>query len=142
MTEAFWKRKSLSEMSTQEWESLCDGCALCCVQKIEDEESGEVFFSDLACRLLDTSTCRCIAYRERAKKVASCLVLSADRPEEFRWLPGSCAYRRLAEGKDLPSWHPLLTGDPDSVHKAGISVQNKVMSERDTEDWTVVRKLD
>ena len=141
MTDEFWKRKSLAEMSTAEWESLCDGCALCCLQKLEDEETGDVYFTDVACRLLDTQTCRCTNYAARAKKVASCLVLSVDEPETFNWLPNSCAYRRLADGKDLPEWHPLLTGDPDSVHEAGISAKGKVVSETETGQWTVVRKL-
>ncbi|MCH8302509.1 MAG: YcgN family cysteine cluster protein [Proteobacteria bacterium] len=141
MTDEFWKRKSLAEMSTAEWESLCDGCALCCLQKLEDEETGDVYFTDVACRLLDTQTCRCTNYAARAKKVASCLVLSVDEPETFNWLPDSCAYRRLADGKDLPEWHPLLTGDPDSVHEAGISAKGKVVSETETGQWTVLRQL-
>lgn len=141
MTDEFWKRKSLAEMSTAEWESLCDGCALCCLQKLEDEETGDVYFTDVACRLLDTQTCRCTNYAARAKKVASCLVLSVDEPETFNWLPDSCAYRRLADGKDLPEWHPLLTGDPDSVHEAGISAKGKVVSETETGQWTVLRRL-
>jgi len=141
MTDEFWKRKSLAEMTNSEWESLCDGCALCCLQKLEDEETGDVYFTDVACRLLDTATCRCTDYAARAKKVADCLVLSADEPDTFHWLPGSCAYRRLADGKDLPEWHPLLTGDPDSVHEAGISAMDKVVSESETGQWTVVRKL-
>ena len=141
MTDEFWKRKSLAEMSTAEWESLCDGCALCCLQKFEDEETGDVYFTDVACRLLDTQTCRCTNYAARAKKVASCLVLSVDEPETFNWLPDSCAYRRLADGKDLPEWHPLLTGDPDSVHEAGISAKGKVVSETETGQWTVLRQL-
>ena len=141
MTDEFWKRKSLAEMTNSEWESLCDGCALCCLQKLEDEETGDVYFTDVACRLLDTETCRCTDYAARAKKVADCLVLSADEPDTFHWLPGSCAYRRLADGKDLPEWHPLLTGDPDSAHEAGISAMDKVVSESETGQWTVVRKL-
>jgi len=141
MTDEFWKRKSLAEMTNSEWESLCDGCALCCLQKLEDEETGDVYFTDVACRLLDTNTCRCTDYAARAKKVADCLVLSVDEPEAFHWLPGSCAYRRLAEGKDLPEWHPLLTGDPGSVHEAGISAMGKAVSETETGQWTVVRKL-
>ncbi len=141
MTDEFWKRKSLAEMTNSEWESLCDGCALCCLQKLEDEETGDVYFTDVACRLLDTATCRCTDYAARAKKVADCLVLSADEPDTFHWLPGSCAYRRLADGKDLPDWHPLRTGDPDSVHEAGISAKDKVVSEAETGQWTVVRKL-
>jgi len=141
MTDEFWKRKSLAEMTNGEWESLCDGCALCCLQKLEDEETGDVYFTDVACRLLDTETCRCTDYAARAKKVADCLVLSVDEPETFHWLPGSCAYRRLAEGKELPDWHPLRTGDPDSVHEAGISAKGKVVSETKTRQWTVLRKL-
>lgn len=141
MTDEFWKRKSLAEMSTAEWESLCDGCALCCLQKLEDEETGDVYFTDVACRLLDTQTCRCTNYAARAKKVASCLVLSVDEPETFNWLPDSCAYRRLADGKDLPEWHPLLTGDPDSVHEAGVSAKGKVVSETETGQWSVLRQL-
>lgn len=141
MTDEFWKRKSLAEMSAEEWESLCDGCALCCLQKMEDEETGDVYFTDIACRLLDTETCRCTNYAERASLVPDCLVLSADHPDAFHWLPDSCAYRRLADGKELPAWHPLLTGDPNSVHEAGISARGKMVSETETGQWTVLRKL-
>ncbi len=141
MTDEFWKRKSLAEMSKREWESLCDGCALCCLQKLEDEETGDIYYTDIACRLLDTNTCRCTDYSSRAEKVASCLVLSVDEPAAFNWLPKSCAYRRLADGKDLPEWHPLLTGDPNSVHEAGISAMGKVVSETETGQWTILRKL-
>ena len=141
MTEAYWKRKSLSEMTAEEWEGLCDGCALCCMHKLEDEETGEVYYTDVACRLLDIDTCRCVDYAGRAREVAECFVLSADQPEMFAWLPATCAYRRLANGQDLPEWHPLITGDPESVHAARISVRGKAVSENETRLYTVLQKL-
>jgi len=140
MNDQFWKRKSLSELSPVEWESLCDGCALCCMHKIEDEDSGEVFYTDVACRLLDLSTCRCSNYPGRAKQVAECLTLTLDEPEAFRWLPVTCAYRLIANGDDLASWHPLISGRPESVHEAGISVMGRAVSENDTDDWSVLQK--
>ncbi len=141
MADEFWKRKSLRELSATEWESLCDGCALCCLHKVEDADSGDVYFTDIACRLLDIKTCRCTDYAARAKKVADCLILSVDQPEAFAWLPGTCAYRLLAEGEDIPAWHPLVTGDPDSVHAAGISIRGKAVSETETTEYSVLRKL-
>ena len=141
MTDEFWKRKSLKEMSRVEWESLCDGCALCCLHKIEDEETGDIYYTDIACKLLNVDTCRCRNYAQRTKLVTDCLVLSVDDPDAFDWLPSSCAYRRLAENKPLPDWHPLITGDAESVHKAGISMRGKAVSELEQAEYTVLRTL-
>ena len=122
----FWRRKSLEEMSANEWESLCDGCARCCLVKLEDEDSGEIHYTDIGCKLLDAKACRCIDYRRRASRVPDCVKLTPKTVRSLSWLPVTCAYRLVAEGKDLPDWHPLVSGSPDSVHKAGVSVRGRV----------------
>ncbi|MDQ6971976.1 MAG: YcgN family cysteine cluster protein, partial [Mariprofundaceae bacterium] len=109
----FWNRP-LSELSDDEWEQLCDGCALCCMHKFEDEDTGEMLFTDVACRLLDCGSCRCTDYAQRKQKVPECMVIRDFSDEQYRWLPSSCAYRLRFEGKPLPEWHPLLSGDAES----------------------------
>lgn len=130
----FWKTVPLAEMSREQWESLCDGCARCCLHKLEDEDTGEIAQTNVCCRLLDMEACSCTKYAERKRLVPDCQILTPENVSMLTWMPRSCAYRRLAEGKDLEWWHPLVSGDPDSVHKAGISVRGKAVSERDADD--------
>ena len=122
----FWRRKTLAEMTPAEWESLCDGCGRCCLNKLEDEDTGRVYYTDVGCRLLDGDTCRCKDYRRRSELVEDCVRLSPENVADLKWLPPTCAYRLVAHGRDLYWWHPLLSGDRDSVHAAGISVRGRV----------------
>jgi uncharacterized protein len=130
----FWRRKTLAEMTPAEWESLCDGCGLCCVIRLEDDETGEVTPTRVSCRLLDARTCRCTDYADRHRTVPDCIKLTPGNIRDLPWMPRSCAYRRLYEGKDLPSWHPLVTGDPESVHRAGVSVRGQTINEMCLDD--------
>lgn len=129
MRERFWEHYSLEQLDQQEWEALCDGCGRCCLVKLEDEDTGELHFTDVVCRYLDTQTCRCSAYEKRLQVVPDCLQVSVDIARRYEWLPSTCAYRRLARGEGLPSWHPLLTGTKTTVIDAGVSIRGKVISE-------------
>jgi uncharacterized cysteine cluster protein YcgN (CxxCxxCC family) len=126
----FWQTKKLSEMTRAEWESLCDGCGRCCLHKLRYEETGDLAFTNVACRLLDLHSCRCGDYAHRRQHVPDCVHLSPAALREIDWLPPSCAYRRLPEGRGLAWWHPLVSGDPETVHKAGISVRGRAVSEK------------
>ena len=125
----FWEVKSLSEMDKDEWESLCDGCARCCLHKLEDEDTAEVHYTSVVCRYLDEAKCQCTSYQDRNDLVPECVWLTPETSRSFKWLPTSCAYRRLAEGKDLQWWHPLVSGRRETVAEAGISIQGKCVSE-------------
>lgn len=127
----FWESKSLAAMTSDEWESLCDGCGKCCVIKLEDVDDGSIHYTDIGCRLLDGKSCQCKDYSNRKKEVPDCVILSPSRLDSLPWMPSTCAYRLLHEGKDLPLWHPLVSGDKESVHKEGISVRNQIFPEND-----------
>ena len=125
----FWRTKSLEELDPQEWEALCDGCGRCCLLKLEDDETGELHHTRLACRLLDIKACRCRDYTNRNAVVSDCLRIDPQTVRALRWLPPTCGYRLVAEGKDLAWWHPLVSGDAQTVHQAGISVRKLARSE-------------
>ena len=138
----FWEEKSLAEMTDTEWERLCDGCGRCCLVKLEDEETGKLYYSQVACEFFDLSACRCSVYGEREEKMPGCLSIRKAGAEVFSWLPWSCAYRRLHEGRPLADWHPLVSGDDKAMHEKGISVKDLAISpegvsEADFEDLLV-----
>lgn len=131
---AFWREKDLHELSADEWESLCDGCGLCCQIRLEDEDTGEIALSDVACRFLDLCTHRCKDYANRQRKVADCAKVTPDNVHDLTWLPHTCGYRLVAAGHDLPDWHPLISGDPTTVHRNGPSMLGDLVSEGEV-DW-------
>jgi uncharacterized cysteine cluster protein YcgN (CxxCxxCC family) len=125
----FWEKRTLQEMTRQEWESLCDGCGRCCLNKIEYTDTNEIFYTKVSCKLLNSETCQCSNYAERMTYVPDCIVLTPETISRIDFMPQTCAYRLLAEGKSLESWHPLISGTKESVHQAGISVKGRVISE-------------
>jgi len=127
----FWETTALADMSQTEWESLCDGCAKCCLHKLEDADTSQISQTNVACRLLDLTDCHCTRYPDRKRLVPDCVVLDSNNVTQLDWMPATCAYRLLANGKPLADWHPLVSGDPDSVHNAGASVVGRAISERD-----------
>ncbi|AXS42504.1 YcgN family cysteine cluster protein [Breoghania sp. L-A4] len=133
----FWQQKTLDEMSTAEWESLCDGCARCCLNKLEDWDTGEILWTSVACELLDDSSCRCRDYDNRAAIIPDCVQLTPKEVRTLSWLPPTCGYRLVSEGRDLYWWHPLISGSAETVHDAGISVRHRTVSEAgmDVEDY-------
>ncbi|GAA0783872.1 MULTISPECIES: YcgN family cysteine cluster protein [Pseudomonadati] len=125
----FWETTALKDMTSEQWESLCDGCGKCCLNKIIDDETEELYYTNAACHLLDDDSCQCRRYPERFEYVPECTVISLENLPKLDWLPDSCAYRRLFLGRSLPSWHPLLTGSKDAMHLAGMSVRAKTVNE-------------
>ena len=130
----FWETKSLEEMTPREWESLCDGCGLCCLIRFEDEDTGEIIPTRVHCRLFDSESCACSNYAQRKRHVPDCIKLTPQNVDTLKWMPLSCAYRRVNEGRGLADWHPLISGDPESVHTSGVSIRGETVSEETLAD--------
>lgn len=137
----FWKSTALKDMTQTQWEALCDGCGKCCVLKLEDIDTGAIYYTDVSCQLLCTKTARCTNYTDRKKHVPDCVILSPDNLDALPWMPESCAYRRLHEGADLPDWHPLLTGNQDAMIAANHSVAGQVTNEKHIKEEDMVDHL-
>jgi uncharacterized cysteine cluster protein YcgN (CxxCxxCC family) len=133
-TADFWKHKALNRLTPQEWEALCDHCAKCCLFRLEDEETREIHFTNVVCRLLDPETGCCTRYKERSVLVPNCITMTIKDLNDPYWLPSTCAYRLLAEGKDLPEWHPLVSGNPDSVFSSGNSILGRAVCETEADE--------
>ena len=142
MTDRFWETVKLEDMTVDQWEAVCDGCAKCCLLKLEDEDSGEIAYTRLHCKLLDSETCKCADYENRKTHVPDCVILTPKSVSELKWMPKSCAYKVLHEGGRLPDWHHLLSGDKDAVHAKGQSIKGRTVSEEtvleeDQIDWII-----
>lgn len=139
--QAFWRTKTLREMTPEEWEQLCDGCGRCCLLKLEDEDTGDIYLTRLACRMLDIGKCSCRDYPRRHELVDDCLSIDPETVDKLNWLPATCGYRRIAEGRGLAWWHPLVSGDPDTVHQAGISVRGWARQETEASAAELARYI-
>lgn len=129
-TDGFWRGRTLDEFSDVEWEALCDGCGRCCLNKLEEEDTGRIHLTRLACRLLDLHSCKCSDYANRSRRVPECVKIDPEAVRRVKWLPPTCAYRLVAEGRELFWWHPLVSGSQDTVHDAGISIRGLARSEK------------
>lgn len=137
----YWETKRLEDMNREEWEALCDGCARCCLIKLEDDDTSEIHLTRLSCKLLHVKSCRCSKYEQRFELMSDCVAITPEKIAQIRWLPVSCAYRRLQEGRGLAWWHPLISGDPETVHQAGISVKSFAMSEARVKEENFMRYI-
>ena len=141
ITQNYWKTKNMAEFSREEWETLCDGCGKCCCIRLEDEDTGDIYITDVACKLFDSGACSCSDYPNRSKNVLDCVTLTPDNVDKLNWMPQTCAYRLVANGKDLPDYHHLVSGSRQTIHDVGMSVQNAVYSENDIDEEEVPSRI-